>query len=98
MYFHRGFTKQLRKIPTFPTRLKENVYNSKPGVAFYHHDYIKTDFWLKNLHMEDGFEIFTRHNPQVVGFFTPGGWEFLYTFRHLQAPCFSHISMLLGNR
>ena len=76
MYFHRGFTKRLRKIPTFPTRLKEKIYNSKPGLAFYHHGYIKTDFWMKNLYMEGDFEIFARHNPQVVGFFTPGGWEF----------------------
>ena len=27
--------------------------------------------------MVGGFEIFATCNPQVVGFYTPGGWEFL---------------------
>ena len=76
MYFRSGFTKRLRKIPIFTTRLKENSDYSKPWVAYYHHGYINTDFFLKNLNIKGGFEIFARHNFLVVGFFTPGGWEF----------------------
>ena len=26
--------------------------------------------------MEGDFEIFAMHNPEVVGFFNPGEWEF----------------------
>ena len=47
----------------------------KSWVVFYHHGYIST-ILLKNPNMRGGFELIARHNPQVVGIFTPGGWDF----------------------
>ena len=76
MYLYSGFTKRLRKKSSFPNRLKEKTDYPMPSVAFYHHGYINTDFCVENLKIRGGLEIFARHNPQVVGFFTPGGWEF----------------------
>ena len=79
MYFHRGFTKQGNTH--FPKRLKKKITTPSPGWLFTIMFCRNTEFWLTNLKIESGFKIFSRHNPQVVGFFTAGGFEFPTTCR-----------------
>ena len=63
-------------------------------MAFYHYVYINTDLCLEIPNKEGGFEIYARHNPLVVGFFTPSGWEFptsLYILKGITIKWFHKI-------
>ena len=60
----------------FPFQIKEQTDHSKHWVDFYHLGYINTDFRMEFCYTKGSFEIFARHNPLMVGLFTPVGWEF----------------------
>ena len=65
MKFHSGFTKAIKENTHFPYQIKGKKRNTQGPVWLFYPP------WLHKI--EGGFEIFARHNPHVVGFFTPGG-------------------------